>query len=238
MPISDDIPAQLVVELPPEDLAGHLLAYLAKLEASRGRPTLDNSVHNYTKEYRRDDVARPLLEAWSVLEREGFLAREQADWYFLTRRGHEALKAASFPSFRIASLLPKEILHERLLPDVWTAFIRGKHETAVFEAHREVEIAVRKAGNFPDSLIGADLMRKAFHGENGLLTDFERLPAERQALSDLFAGAIGSYKNPHSHRRVKIGPKESVEMIILASHLLSIVDSRSSASEPSDDSPS
>ncbi len=47
-------------------------------------------------------------------------------------------------------------------------------------------------------------MRKAFNPDNGPLTRASDPVAEREALMHLFAGAIGSYKNPHSHRNVVI----------------------------------
>lgn len=70
-------------------------------------------------------------------------------------------------------------------------------------------------------------MRKAFDARNGLLRRDADPKAEREALAHLFAGAIGSYKNPHSHRTVLITEQsDAQEMVMLASHLLRIVDAR------------
>jgi hypothetical protein len=73
-------------------------------------------------------------------------------------------------------------------------------------------------------------MRKAFHEDNGPLTDKSAEKSERQARSALFSGAIGSYKNPHSHRDVNLDdPEEATEIVLLANHLLRIVDQRDAA---------
>ena len=133
----------------------------------------------------------------------------------------------------IAFLQP-EILHQSLAGRVYDLLISGAYDTAVFEAFREVEFAVRQASNLAAEDVGVWLMRRAFDKRHGSLTDARVPEAEREATAHLFAGAIGLFKNPRSHRHAPIAdPIEAVELILLASHLLRIVDSRSAPPEGS-----
>ena len=108
---------------------------------------------------------------------------------------------------------------------VWFIFAQGSYGTAVLEAYKQVEVAVREAGGYAETDFGTDLMGMAFNVNTGNLTDKKQQSAEKQARMLLFSGAIGSYKNPSSHREVEFAPEEAAEIIIIASHLLRIVDS-------------
>jgi len=129
----------------------------------------------------------------------------------------------------MASLLPKRQLHPLIPGKVYPAFLRGDYDVAVFLAFREVEIAVRQAGGFPQDLVGEKLMRAAFVTANnnmpvGPLTDTQLPDGEKAAMAHMFAGAFGLYRNSTGHRYVPTRPEEAAEVIMFASQLLRIVD--------------
>ena len=216
----------------PEELALLVLQDIIAQEKQRhfGIPNL----HNFALQFQNEPegVQRAIMEAWAWLVRSGCIAQlpgQSNGFIFVTRLGHQLSQASDTDRFTREQALPRHLLHPRIEQKVWSAFLRGEYDSAVFEAFKQVEVAIREAGNFPDTEIGVDLARKAFHPDTGPLTNKHAIRAEREALSHLVAGALGSYKNPHSHRNVTIrDASEASEMVILASHLLKIVDSRRS----------
>ncbi|MYC40204.1 MAG: TIGR02391 family protein [Candidatus Dadabacteria bacterium] len=184
-------------------------------------------VHTNKYSTTEDDEIRSLWwSAWSIKN------GETVRWQHINLPGGSFHQKISVPYGDTSTETPK-VLEAKLIPNhpilqqkVLPIFFQGDYDTAVFQAFKQVEIAVREAGGYEATDYGTDLMRKAFHVDRGKLTDLNQPPTERQARSDLFAGGIGAYKNPSSHRNAEFTAEEAVEVIILAGHLLRIVDFR------------
>jgi uncharacterized protein (TIGR02391 family) len=234
----------VVVALEPEELGLRMLLVLAtwprfvnlSLEAFLqnliGNPQAPSSVGQYPQN-RRNEIVVAASEAWAWLENATLLINPPPvgpafqSTRVLSRRAQQLAKEPETRRAFSTRRIPKDALHPAIRQDVWADYHRGKYDTAVFEAMKAVEVAVRDVSGFAPRDIGTALMRKAFDPETGPLTDLADEKSEREARSALFAGAIGSYKSPHSHRKVALDdPDEAAEIIMLANHLLRIVDER------------
>jgi uncharacterized protein (TIGR02391 family) len=244
--LSDHVPtAQILLDLSTEELGARLLFLIR--ERKRGAywhlgafriEELEDELRNrpaherpgYPDETHRD-VVIALREAWSWLEANGLIIPDPngalAGMKRLSRRARSIEDSSALANYLLARRVPKELLHPSMADVVWGALMRGEFDSAVFHAMKAVEVAVRDAAGLSPADIGVKLMREAFAPERGKLTDLQSERAEQTARMEMFAGAVGSYKNPLSHRDVRLtSASEAVEIILFANHLLRIVARR------------
>jgi uncharacterized protein (TIGR02391 family) len=225
-------PIESVLEMEPSELAPFVLKDLKEItqtgQINRYNYTLSTSsgIQNYAKEHIKA-FQKLLMEAFIWLEREMFIAPQpdsQGEWRFITRSGEKVLQDEDFSAYKKGRLLSSENLHPILIRKVKPLFLRGDYDTAIFQAFKAIEVQVRKVGGCAKNDFGVDLMRKAFNPQTGKLTNTHSLPAEKEAMSNLFSGAIGLFKNPVSHRDIEIiTAEEASDYIKLANCLLKMV---------------
>lgn len=230
MHLADVLPdADVIQALEPDELGLRMLPWLASMP--NGECGLGQVLRMVDSGYgtRASDVRWAVREAWAWLEGAALLIPSPQfvghhDIRRLSRKAQRLAKEDPSGRSKVSRHLPKEMLHPSIREEVWVLFHRAQFDTAVFVAMKGVEIAVREASGLTSEL-GVSLMRRAFDKNSGPLRDVNALEGEREARAHFFAGAIGSYKNPHSHRNVELNdPDEAAEIIALANHLLRIVD--------------
>lgn len=227
-------PARDILTMPVEELA---LVMLRHISSSQRREHHRNSfvgINQLTTsrglEYHRQEVLDAVNEAWDWLFVNGLTAElldKTPGWRVLTRKGR-TVAASPAPSKILGSeRLLAITLHESIEAKARIQFSIGEYEAAVFVAFKELEVRVRQAGGFPDKVVGDDLMRLAFtpNGDGGPLLDRGLHPGEQRAIMDLYAGAMGAFKNPASHRPVDYGePEVAAEAVLLADLLHRLLD--------------
>jgi hypothetical protein len=125
---------------------------------------------------RQQDTHLAFAEAWAWLEAQGLLVPAEGTngtngWRHLSRRARQFTSEAEFAEYRVARLIPREILNAQIADPVWRAMMRGEYDVAVFLAMKAVEVAVREASGMGDGLVGVKLIRAAFAPEGGALSD-------------------------------------------------------------------
>jgi uncharacterized protein (TIGR02391 family) len=179
-------------------------------------------------------LAQALAEAWNWLASNGLIAEAITGMlggrlplehlWFVTRLGHRVADHPRPVQWVVAERRLGVSMHPRLEERARRQFVLGEFAAAALVAMREVEIAVRERGGFGDTVVGADLMNKAF-GTDGPLADLSAPKAERDGMRALFQGAISVFKNPASHRQVQYeDPVQAAEIVLLADLLLRMLD--------------
>lgn len=233
--------ADVLVSLEPEELGAKLIFVLRGWQDSY--MSLGGLLAGLTPPAQEPLYPRPkigevkaaLIEAWCWLQAQALIVplegpNGQNGFVRLSRRAERFENPAEFSGFAAARLLPKDLLHPAISEKVWLSFMRGDWAASVFEAMRTVEIRLRQATCLPREWPAVKVARAAFDPQQGPLRDREAEAGERQAMSDLFAGALGTFKNPYSHRELDLdNPAEAAAPIMFASYLLRLIDERSSA---------
>jgi len=239
--------AATFVALEPEDAAAALLVAAQTRITLQRQPwpvwptfllaTLPYATLGYSSSpdwplYAQQAVEHALAEAVGWLKREGLVmyglvgTEAGPSKLVFTRRGLQLRTDADVARYREASALPVALIHPSIAGRVIPMFSGGDRDGAVLMVFRAVEIAVRTAAGWDGKKFGVPMMMEAFNPDNGPLADRSLPDSERIAERALFAGAFGHGRNPVNHNDLNMGPVEAARLILLASHLLAIVEKR------------
>jgi uncharacterized protein (TIGR02391 family) len=182
----------------------------------------------------RNAVDKAIGRAAKNLEDGGLVEAPDPDngksgYRVISAEGRKAVTETDYKAAKVRSALTREMFHPSLPDAAWNSFRSGDYDTAVFEAFKAVEVAVRKKGFGKNGIVqddcGVALMKNAFDPKLGPLTDMSAKQSRRERRCELFTGAMGELRNPKAHGDPTItDPLVAVEEMMIAGTLLRIVD--------------
>jgi uncharacterized protein (TIGR02391 family) len=144
--------------------------------------------------------------------------------YYPTKVGVRFLEREFRRVVREYALMPETYVHPLIVRKSFKLLYAGQFESAVMQAFKTIETRIREGIGAAAEEIGVKLIRRAFHPENGPLTDLSLPRGERESLCNYAAGAFGYYKNPCSHRDVEMDFISAFDRIVVASDLLKTIE--------------
>lgn len=190
--------------------------------------------HSKNGEADADRLLQRVSDAWAWLIANGLVGphhkQTPSDWHRVTEKGVTVAATGSVRELLAEQRLPDDLHAE--LNDARDQFRAGNAELAVFAAMRQVEVRLRASSGAGNDMIGVPLARQAFRNDGGPLTDGRLERGEQEAIGHLFAGALGAFKNPTSHRVVDFDdPAVAADIVLLADLLLRLLDQRAGATD-------
>ena len=134
------------------------------------------------------------------------------------------IKKESNDEFDVHIKLSESQLHNVIIKKSLPLFHDKHYEHSVFVAYKFIEIRIREKIGAKPQEYGANLIKKAFNPDNGLLTDNDLPKSERAALCKYIEGVYGYYKNPSSHREIKMNSSEAMDKLLVANDIHKIID--------------
>jgi Protein of unknown function (Hypoth_ymh) len=154
--------AERLVAAPSLELERVLLSQIVEYCADRLHPMVtrdsianglfDGNGYQYSPAARAD-ASRVIGHAWKALEDAGLIEEPDPEngkngYRVPSPKGKAAHAATDYAAVRMRSEFSRDMFHPGLPDAAWNAFSAGDYDTAVFEAFKSVEVAVRTKGDF------------------------------------------------------------------------------------------
>jgi hypothetical protein len=144
----------------------HFNVHNVMCEIDNPSGTLSQQPINYQ---RRNAYKEALVEAYGWGFTEGLFTYDPNqivnNWWRVSRRGRLLNNSVDALTFAAREILPKAFLHPTIAEHAAPIFHAGRFDTSVFEAFKQVEIAVKQASAVKAD--GATLMKTAFNSKDG-----------------------------------------------------------------------
>ena len=212
MPVRERFPTfEDIVASRPDDLGAEIVLDLQVRPKQFFSPSNfpGDLARHYKGEAATEKFASAVWEAIEWASRELLLVQRfgsmpPSDALMLSRRGLEFTRD-DIERLRLERILPDFLLHDRIRKACIDIFNTGHHQAAVFEAFRELEVAIREAAGYTAEHHGRQMIMDASNEKSaGPLVDEAAPPSEQEAIRFLMAGSVGWFKNPRSHRSLEL----------------------------------
>ena len=151
-------------------------------------------------------------------------ARDSNGFVYITRRGKRYASVEEMKIYMVERYLSLDVLNPDLRRKIYSDFLKGEFDSAAFKALKLVEVRAREIGGLSSDVHGKGVFQELFSPECTQTLPDDYSEKDRGNIINLFRASYELYRNPSGHRDIDMKVEEAVEIIMLANHLLRILD--------------